>query len=267
MIVPTRNRRNSLSETLEALARVSVPADWEVELIVVDNGSADGSSGVAARGSIGDSAALVVFEPKPGVSRARNRGAKESRGDVLLFLDDDMRPPARWLEGLVRPIAAENAAATVGQFKAGPDRRRPWMTDDDRGMFVTEHSVEADRPFLVGGSMAISRAAFEFCGGFDERIGPGVLGAGGEDLLMTYQLQAAGYRILCVSEVVTEHWFDKAKLSRAGIRERRIAGAMSDVWLAYHWFGRNDGLERPKLITLGIAAAGLRAMRSWSIGR
>jgi glycosyltransferase involved in cell wall biosynthesis len=264
VIVPTRNRRDSLSEALEALGDVHVPARWEVELIVVDNASADGSSAVAAKASIGDSAARVVFEPKQGVSRARNRGARVSSGDVLLFLDDDMRPPPQWLEGLVCPIAAGDAAATVSQFKAGPSRDRAWMTDEERGMFVTEHSVEAGHPFLVAGSMAITRAAFEFCGGFEERLGPGALCAGGEDLLMTYQLEAAGYPILCVPDVVTEHCFDKSKLSRGGIRERRIAGAMSDVWLAYHWWGRGDGLGGPKLFVLRVAAEGLRIRRAWA---
>ncbi len=171
----------------------------------------------------------------------------------MLFLDDDMRPPPNWLDALAGPIVAGEADATVSQFRAGAGRDRPWLKDDERALFITEHSVDNDHPFLVGGSMAISRAAYDFCGGFDERLGPGVLGAGGEDLLMTYQLENAGYRIASVAQVVTEHWFDEAKLTRLGVRERRVASAMSEVWLAYHWFGRSDALERPKLVLLGVA--------------
>lgn len=267
VIVPTRNRCESLSETLTALARVDVPAGWRVELIVVDNGSSDASSAVAARGSIGNVSARVLAELRPGVSRARNRGAGGSSGDVLLFLDDDMRPPPNWLDALAGPIVAGEADATVSQFRAGAGRDRPWLKDDERALFITEHSVDNDHPFLVGGSMAISRAAYDFCGGFDERLGPGVLGAGGEDLLMTYQLENAGYRIASVAQVVTEHWFDEAKLTRLGVRERRVASAMSEVWLAYHWFGRSDALERPKLVLLGVQGRVLRVLRSWGISR
>ena len=262
IIVPTRNRRASLRETLATLADLDVPVDWPVELIVVDNGSTDDSLEVAARGLVGGADARVLVELKPGVSRARNRGARAATGDVLLFLDDDMRPPTAWLKGLVSPIAAGEAAATVSQFRAGAGRYRAWMTDEEHGMFVTEHSVESEHPFLVGGSMAISRAAFESCGGFEERLGPGALGAGGEDLLLTYQLQASGRRVLCVPDVVTEHWFDEGKLTRIGIRERRVAGALSDVWLAYHWFGRSDWREHPKLLALRMAARGLRWLQA-----
>jgi glucosyl-dolichyl phosphate glucuronosyltransferase len=255
VVVPTRDRAPSLRETLAALARVEVPPGWTAELVVVDNGSTDESRSVAAAGSIGGSAARIVAEPRPGVSRARNRGAAASSGDVVLFLDDDVRPPENWLKDLAAPIVAGDAAATVSLFAAGEGRDQPWMTDDERGTLVTEHSVDPAHPFLIGGSMAIRRTSFVACGGFEVELGPGVLGSGGEDLLMTHQLEAMGERIECVTSVVAEHWFDLTKLTPAALSARRAAGKRSEAWVAYHWFGRDPRSSRLKAPILRAAAA------------
>jgi glycosyltransferase involved in cell wall biosynthesis len=255
VVVPTKNRASSLRATLAALARVDVPTGWSAELVVVDNGSTDETRSVAAGGSIGGSPARTLSEPRPGVSRARNRGAAATTGDVLLFLDDDVRPPRNWLKDLAAPIVSGRAAATVSLFAAGEARDQRWMTDDDRGALVTEHSLDPEHPFLIGGSMAVARTSFVACGGFEHELGPGVLGSGGEDLLMTHQLETMGERIECVTSVVAEHWFDLTKLTPAALSERRAAGRRSEAWLAYHWFGRDPRPSRWKAPLCRVAAA------------
>jgi glycosyltransferase involved in cell wall biosynthesis len=238
VVLATRNRAAALEETLAVLARVTVLESWNAELIIVNNGSSDDTAAVATRGRIGDSPAGVITEPVRGVSRARNRGAKHAGGSVLLFLDDDVHPPQTWLRGLATPIVEGAAAATVTQFRLGRDR--PWLTNVDRARLMSELSIDPTHPFLVGGSMGIRGDLFRDLGGFDEELGPGALGPGGEDLLLTYRVQARREAIAFVQDVEVIHLPDPDKLLRQALEARLVAEAASEAWLAYHWFGRSD---------------------------
>jgi glycosyltransferase involved in cell wall biosynthesis len=85
VIIPTRNRRALLAETLaSALAQESV----SLEVIIVDDGSTDDTQAYLA--SIGDARVRVLRQdPRRGVSAARNRGVRAARGEWVAFLDDD----------------------------------------------------------------------------------------------------------------------------------------------------------------------------------
>ena len=136
------------------------------------------------RGESAAQQAQLVRVARPGVARARNSGAAAGSGEILLFLDDDVHPPPHWLADLARPVATGKAAATVSLFRMTPGSEREWMSDVDRGALVSEVSIDPERPWLASGSIAIARSAFERCGGFEEELGPGALGSGGEDLLL-----------------------------------------------------------------------------------
>jgi glycosyltransferase involved in cell wall biosynthesis len=244
IIIATRDRAASLRETLRHVEALEIPADWDTERIVVDNGSTDETAAIASEFSV-----TVQAEPRPGASRARNRGAQVSSGEVLLFLDDDMRPPPGWLVGLTGPIL-RGAGATVSLFRLGVKQHRSSLTDADRGALVTEASMDPAHPFLIAGSMGIRRDLFELIGGFEEELGPGALGAGGEDLLMTDQLRSAGQEVVCVSHVVVEHCMPEAKLTHDALVARAADGARSEAWLARHWHGRVDRFPAAKVVAL-----------------
>src|ERR1044071_6101497 len=85
VIVPTRNRSSLLSKTLRTVLRQQ---DVELEVIVVDEASTDGTAALLA--TLGDARVRVIHHDRPrGVSAARNHGADEARGEWLAFIDDD----------------------------------------------------------------------------------------------------------------------------------------------------------------------------------
>lgn len=104
-IICTRDRAGELTRTLDGLTRARVPAGLRWELVVVDNGSADGTSGVAD-GFRDRLPVRVIREPRPGLSIARNRAVEEARGAALLWTDDDVTVGPDWLEGHVEALAA-----------------------------------------------------------------------------------------------------------------------------------------------------------------
>jgi glycosyltransferase involved in cell wall biosynthesis len=248
LVIPTRDRDDVLAITLRAVAQLDAPTD--AELVIVDNASTDNTPTVAATGTLAGRPARVLHVEEPGVSRARNAGAAAAQAEILVFLDDDMRPARTWLTAITGRLAAGEADAAASLFELVEETPQPWLTDDERRRLVNRDSVDPEHPFLVGGAMAITRRAFDEVGGFEPELGPGSLGAGGEDLLMTLMLEAAGRRIATVGEPRVEHFMPTGRITRSGMQARAEGGARSDAWIARHWFGRTDRLARAKALAL-----------------
>lgn len=114
VIIPTRDRRASLRRLLSALERQTLPRD-QFEVVVSVDGSTDGS--VETGGEFASSLApQVLWQAAAGRAAACNAGTRRSRGDVVLFLDDDMEPAPSLLEAHVgrAPRALAHRSARRG---------------------------------------------------------------------------------------------------------------------------------------------------------
>ncbi len=109
VIVPVRDGRRQLKSCLETLTRQGVAVNCEI--IVVDDGSQDGSAEVA----IQQQGVRVIRQGRVGAAAARNRGVRESCGEVVVFTDADCTPEEHWMEWLTRPIFRDGVSGTVGQ--------------------------------------------------------------------------------------------------------------------------------------------------------
>src|SRR6516164_5712134 len=97
VIIPTYNRLEDLKACLFSLRDQDIrEVDWEV--IIVDNGSSDGT-GAWSKDQVGGSNPQVryVWEPMPGLLSGRHRGAAEANGHILIFIDDDIQASRGWL--------------------------------------------------------------------------------------------------------------------------------------------------------------------------
>ena len=129
IVIPTRNRRGTLMPLLERALGEAGAAGAEV--IVVDNGSTDGTEAAVAEVRTRSRLLRCVVEPVPGATRARNAGARAAAGDVVAFIDDDAMPRHGWLAALLSPFA-DDAFLAVGGFnlRLGPRGDRPSVGEE-----------------------------------------------------------------------------------------------------------------------------------------
>ncbi|HVB97961.1 MAG TPA: glycosyltransferase [Candidatus Dormibacteraeota bacterium] len=92
VVIPTHNRKDILLMALRAYGS-QMPPKGDAELLVVDDGSTDGTGEALARAPLGRQPWLrYISQPCRGQAAARNHGIRESRGDIILFTDDDIIP-------------------------------------------------------------------------------------------------------------------------------------------------------------------------------
>ena len=183
VIVCTYNRASSLRKTLESLGQMLVPPDLTWELIVVDNNSTD-STREAVREFTRTSGLNVryLFEPKQGLSHARNAGVANSTGEIVAFIDDDVLILQQWLRELARTFAQFDCIGVAGKIipvwdgvmkpdwlaTAGPYFLHGPIPDFDYG-----DEAKEIRSLPVGANMAFRKSAFEKYGLFRPEMGPG----------------------------------------------------------------------------------------------
>jgi len=205
VVIPTLNKVELLRQTLAALRGQDLgrPGAWEV--VVVDDGSSDGTAAYLGAQSDWHSPELRVVRPPRNVGRAaaRNLGAAVAGGDFLLFLDDDIVAPAGLLSAHLDLLTTRPDCGTIGYAVTAPD-----LIDAPHFFYIDTRGVArlsagpAPARFFVTQNAAVPRAAFLAVGGFDE----GFSGYGFEDMEVAFRLEdEVGLRFEALTEPVPRH--------------------------------------------------------------
>ena len=193
VVVPVRNGAATIGACIEALLAQDYPRDF-VEIIVVDNGSADETRDVVARYPV---TLLVELEVRTSYA-ARNRGIAQASGEVIAFTDADCVALSDWLTHLVAPLADATVGAAVGTVgDAAPDtlceeftaRVQPFARPQRCGLQT-----------LLTGNVAMRRSTLEALDRFDERLPTG------GDVDLGWRMQRnLGLRLADVPEATVLH--------------------------------------------------------------
>jgi glycosyltransferase involved in cell wall biosynthesis len=164
LIIPAYNEEAYLPACLDAvMAHVAGKA---VEIIVVDNNSTDSTRAVIERYP----QVTYVFEPNKGITRARQRGFVNSKGDILCYVDADTRPPAGWIEQIWDQFGRDASLACLSGPYSFYDLSG-LRNAVSNGWFVLARPLYNITGYMmVGGNFAIRRDVLERMGGFDETI-------------------------------------------------------------------------------------------------
>jgi len=242
-----------------------VPAGCCFEIVVCDNASTDDTAGVVERISLPNFPISYVFEPVPGQCRAYNRAIAASRGEILLFTDDDVIVPGNWLTGMAEPILSGEADQVVGGIRTALHLIKPWMTTIHLGWFADTTNTPRDaRGLITGANMAVSRRVFEKVPRFDEETGPGALGHA-SDTLFALQLDTVGFRKSIRLDVEVEHHFDEERLTRAAFERQANRRGEFGAYLDYHWLHLPARFRFAKFVRawLRLNAARVLRYREW----
>lgn len=162
VVVPVRNARATLEKCLEALLGQDYPPDRN-EIILVDNGSVDGSTRVGG----GLKRVRWLSEPSPGAYAARNRGAFCARGDVIAFIDADCIAHPGWLSGIAASFRDPDAAVLLGHRRLPGGRLlaliEAYESTKDRTVL---EGTDTELYYGYTNNMAVRRAVFEELGPF-----------------------------------------------------------------------------------------------------
>jgi glycosyltransferase involved in cell wall biosynthesis len=162
IVVPLYNEVRWIDACIEALLAQDYPAD-RYEILIVDNNSTDASVQRAQRYA----GVRVFHEPVQGDYAARNRGVKESRGEILAFTDSDTSPRPEWLRAIVAHMQKTGASLLIGRLQYGTTRSLRLLEayEAEKGEFV----FSSGKPSIYFGytcNMAATRELLDRLGCF-----------------------------------------------------------------------------------------------------
>lgn len=223
VVIPSFNGRSFLETCLKSLEEVRYPRD-EVEWIVVDNGSTDGTA--AWVGRYFPRTQVIALPRNAGFTGGIAAGVRAARGEHLVFLNNDMRVVAGWLDAFDEALRGQGHACAVGKILSWDGRN----VDFVEGLLLFDgHALQRyqgaraerfegmrPRPTFVacGGNMAVRRDVYLQVGGFDEAFF-----AYTEDVDFSWRLHAAGHAVVMAPGAVTFH-HHQGTSSRLGVYRR-----------------------------------------------
>ena len=202
------NGEEFLTKCLNALHEQTIK---DFEIILVDNGSDDGSVELIQRDH--PYVKLILLDENKGYAAGNNIGAREARGDWLVLLNNDAYPAVDWLEKLLEGIEAFKDSAFFGSCLI--QSNHPGLIDGIGDVYhvsglawrdgynqpvsnVPEEPVEIFSP--CGAAAAFRRSAFENVGGFDEDYHSYL-----EDVDLGFRLRLQGLKGYLLPDAIAMH--------------------------------------------------------------
>lgn len=192
LVMCTRNRAASLPQCLQALGRLK--ADIQFELVLVDNGSSDGTAKILGEFANQQKMRVVlVSEPRAGLSRARNAGINAASGDLIAFTDDDCYPAEDYIEAITQSFQDASVGFVGGRVLLFDPADLP-ITIQPLNQAVALPAGTYMQPGLIhGANFAFRREVLDRIGGFDPQLGAGTLLMGAEDADILQRALSAGF--------------------------------------------------------------------------
>lgn len=194
VIVPARNAAEDLEDCLRHL---KASQDCEFEIIVVDDASTDTTALVA--GAMG--VRVIGLSEQSGPAAARNRGAGEAQGDVLVFVDADVLVSPETLEQLLASLSDSDAVAAFGAYDTSPTARNLMSQYKNLMHHRVHQQANRDAWTFWTGCGVIRRSVFQEMNGFSEDFQrPSV-----EDIELGMRLRRDGHEVQLVPEIQVTH--------------------------------------------------------------
>ncbi|MEE8586577.1 MAG: glycosyltransferase [Acidobacteriota bacterium] len=249
VVVPVRNGEKTLLRCLNALRNQTL-SPQDLEIVVVDDGSVDGTAAMASGRGI-----RLISQPALGASAARNRGVAHARSEVILFTDADCLPDPSWAERLSRPLLKRTAAGAVGRCYSNQDH---WVAA------LIEEELQ-ERYAKMGHSRQIDFLNTGNCGFRREILGKNPFDEGFrwlEDVELSFRLAQNGHRMRFIPDALVCHPHPE-NLWAYLVRKFRYASYAPSIYRRYPSKTISDSrtplnrrMQLIFLVSAGLSAAG-----------
>ncbi len=195
IVIPTFNGASRIGKCLDAL--LGQTPERDAEILVVNDGSTDDTAEVVKRYP----GVHLIQQVNAGPAAARNRGAQEARGEILLFTDDDCVPTPHWLDAMLAPFRDLEVVAAKGVYRTHQRQlaaRFVQVEYEDKYRVMSRFS-EID--FVDTYSAAFRRDRFLEMSGYDISFPV----ACAEDVELSYRMSARGWKMKFVPDAVVYH--------------------------------------------------------------
>jgi glucosyl-dolichyl phosphate glucuronosyltransferase len=268
VVVPTRNRAGLLARALSSIEKQTLPPN-RFEVVVVNNGSTDGTADIVASHVRHMPNLRAVGEPRPGLHAGRHRGLREARGDILVFIDDDIEATPGWLEAIAEAFTEPDVVMVGGNNLPRFERTPPdwlmrlWERPAYGGQAIPWLSIlrlpdgmrAVDPTYVWGCNFAIRRQTLLDAGGFHPDAMPRemIRFRGDGETHVSRQVRTAGLKCLFHSGATVSHFVGAARMSFEYFRQRAFDQGISDSFTDLR---RGCGAAR-----LGLKAAAVFSAR------
>ncbi len=215
IIIPVHNGSRYLEKCLSSITRSS---HGSYEMIVVDDGSTDGSAEIArSHGAI-----VLKLPHQSGPAAARNFGSKQAKGNILFFVDSDIVIKKETIARVIRGFDKNpDVVAIFGSYDESPEEQDFFSQFKNLQHHYVHQSSRAEAVTFWAGCGAVRKEIFDHISGFDEeRYSRPCI----EDIELGFRLKRMGYRILLDKDMQVKHlkrWTLRSLL-RSDILDRAI---------------------------------------------
>lgn len=195
VIIPTFNSSKELTKCLESF-KTQTLSNENFEVIVVDDGSNDGTKDAVTKYPV-----RYIYQQNRGPAAARNNGANQAQGEIILFTDADCEPQPNWIEEMIKPLDDPQVVGVKGAYKTR--QREPVAR---LVQIEYEHKYERMKKFqyidfIDTYSAGYRKDIFLKYNGFDERYPK----ASVEDQEFSFRLSHDGHKMVFNPDAVVFH--------------------------------------------------------------
>ncbi|MCU1528344.1 MAG: hypothetical protein JWP75_2107 [Frondihabitans sp.] len=225
VVIPARNAVSTIDDQLMALSRQT----WldPLEVIVVDNGSSDGTREAALRWVPRlTGLSVIVASGLQGVGYARNEGVAHARGSLVLFCDADDVVHEDWVAKMVTALVEADVVGGALDLTGLNDE--PAILWQSVAPMISLPVAMEFLPYAIGANMGFRTEVYSALGGCDEAY----LGAS-EDVELCWRAQLAGYRLAFAGEAIVDY---RLRTTLRGLARQRFAAGrtFAQLFATYH---------------------------------
>ena len=222
IIICTYNREKYIRPLLESIAKNDYPTT-DYEIVLVDNNCTDNTHGVCEQFAAAhkEVAFRYVIEPEQGLSAARNKGIKEAKGDIIIYVDDDALVDTDYIRQYAEHFATyPETMAAGGPIEPLYESKEPsWMSPYTKALLTawmnygTQVREYPNGRYPGGGNAAYRKEVFERVGLFNTELGrKGNLLLASEEKDIFDKMKALGMKVLYLPTPVLHHCIPQTKL-------------------------------------------------------